>query len=124
MTTLSKEQVLEKAIQKAIDSGWEYRTFICWDEGWKDPTDPVGQVMAEFYEHYGGEANEAVFERDLVSKLIFNHDFARALWGEKIILMIVPQKDKSISGWLEAWKGHLQMMIIAEDPIQYLKDNI
>lgn len=46
--------------------------------------------------------------------VIFNHDFAKALRGEK----------KIIVGMIEPWKYHLQQMVIADDPIKYLGENL
>lgn len=44
-------------------------------------------------------------ERSGYSPLIFNKDFARALFGDK-------------------WEKHLQQMVIAADPIQYLSEHM
>lgn len=53
---------------------------------------------------------------------IFNHDFAKALWGEepcsfdpKMIIMMTPPIE---------WMYHLQRMVVADDPLQYLEKNI
>lgn len=130
---MTTEEILTKAIEKAIDNGWDYLTFIAWDEKWEPPARKARQVMAEFYEMYS-EAEDSVFEIDLVYKMIFKHDFAEALWGDKqeYIISIEETLDGTNmkSGGYEeaysiyAWEFHLQQMIIADDPIKYLGENI
>lgn len=64
---------------------------------------------------------------------IFNHDFAKALWGEKRSTVhgipvgvkptdAVAQRVKTV--YHKGWQYHLQNMVVAEDPIQYLGENI
>lgn len=110
---MTNAEILAKAIQKAIDGGWN---------------------------HYGGEEPDIIVEpstypvtmkpeyRVLIgprpysyachTKVIFDHSFAKALWGEG------EQEDKD--GWAiyDPWMYHLQQMVIAPDPIKYLADNI
>lgn len=50
---------------------------------------------------------------------IYDHDFARALWGEE-----VDWYDTNDDSFMPRWKGHLQEMVVADDPIAYLKDHI
>lgn len=57
--------------------------------------------------------------------VIFNHDFAKALWGEEYIgwdISDVYFKKHRIAS--QAWQFHLQQMVIADDPIEYLGENI
>jgi hypothetical protein len=58
--------------------------------------------------------------------LIFNHDFAKSIWG-------VEPRDQNHPDYLPGavtikglpeYQYHLQMMVIAEDPIKYLEANI
>lgn len=94
------EKILEKAIQKAIDNGWKYK------EGLRVYSD------------------ELFFEDKLYYCMIFNHDFAKALWGEAIVY--------ANNSRTEAWRDlsnksylyHLQMMVIADDPIAYLGEHL
>lgn len=50
---------------------------------------------------------------DIVYAIIFNHDFAKALWGGEI--QVVPADPYTRVNW----KYHLQQMVIADDPIDY-----
>ena len=67
---------------------------------------------------------------------IFDHGFAKALWGEEEIDEYIGQEhpwkqlicegDYAASGPSyigPAWKYHLQSMVVADDPIQYLAEN-
>jgi hypothetical protein len=49
-------------------------------------------------------------------QLIYNHDFARALWGEGPADQDLPAMHK--------WEEHLMHMVIAKDPIAYLAEHI
>lgn len=60
--------------------------------------------------------------------LLFNHDFARALWPDPMPAVDdggsfqgMPVFDASIRA---GWQQHLQQLVIAEDPIAYLMKNI
>lgn len=65
--------------------------------------------------------------------IIFNHDFAKALWGEeveevreaKVIYAPYADGNKQFSSPpILVWCFHLQQMVIANDPIAYLGSNI
>lgn len=100
-------EILEKAIKKAIDGGWNGR----------EVTDllkllELGALSSSRPGDYFG--------------IIFNHEFAKALWGSK------PQpfstKDISFedisfgvaSCRKPKWEVVLMGMVIADDPIEYL----
>lgn len=94
---MTNQQILIKAIQNAIDGGWKPSNRYFGSM----PDEILAAVVAEHYE----------FEPEHV---IFNHDFAKALWG--LAIDDATRKNN--------WRYHLQNMIIAEDPIKYLKENI
>ena len=64
--------------------------------------------------------------------LPYLQDFAKALWGEKRCLCGNPAAiaHSVLDGGAHrkvtnsGWQHHLQMMVIADNPIQYLKENI
>lgn len=90
---MTEQQILEKAIQKAIDGGWA-----------------DGETWLNFTIWKAALPN--------VPSFIFNHDFAKALWGEGEI-----EENEHIS-IQDPWKIHLQQMVIADDPIAYLGENL
>lgn len=125
---MTNQQILEKAIQKAIDGGW-FKT-----EGFNGYTVwcPVSAldtlvILEEKESHEKRQYN--------YQAIIFNHDFAKALWGEEEIgldqygwnnVAYFTQFDTPINYIikLSLWQYHLQQMVISEDPIKYLGANI
>ena len=51
-------------------------------------------------------------------QLIYNHSFARALWGKE-----APNCYCQVNG-LDMWQYHLHQMIIADNPVAYLGEHI
>ena len=100
--------ILESAIDKAIAGGWKN------DEG-------VTPIIVSNYIFLKKEyvAPSVLFD---VKELIFDHDFAKALWGEELITW----QDNELwdSHVFPAWKAHLMQMVIADDPIAYLGANL
>lgn len=104
---MTNQEILTKAIQEAIDGGWK------------------PSYLHKVIE--GQEASYILENRDISDyDIIFDHDFAKALFGE------VEQShgyfDKKHHMYLglpePAWQYHLQQMVIAEDPIKYLGENL
>ncbi len=109
---MTDQQILEKAIQKAIQGGWK--------------TNRSAEVLADSI------INDGTY--DQLEPLIFDHDFAKALWGEEDVDLISGKLHKwkeylpygvIETAWVRpAWQYHLQMMVIAEDPIKYLGEHL
>lgn len=101
---MNDKEILKKAIQKAVDGGWK-------DTG-------IGERILITNEHI----NPEVVER-LGRELIFNHDFAKALWGDD--KPTATQSGSTITiGFKHGWKHHLRAMVVADDPIKYLGENL
>lgn len=103
---MTDQQILEKAIQKAIDRGWK----------------PLWPYTEKPYK--GDKFNEwFVGDGTSVRAFIFNHDFAKALWGDNPITVayfdIMPNNTN-----LYYWQYHLQQLAVADDVLKYLKENI
>ena len=113
---MTDEEILLKAIKKAIEGGWQPKHFDTLKGSYKHPED------SEFLDPLG--------EWHTISPLdiIYNHQFAQALWGEGQATTrydVFPNKDgKFGNNGNVGWKSHLMFMVIADDPIQYLKDNL
>ena len=103
---MTNKQILETAIQKAIDGGWRGELL-----GIVVRIDGAGTVRLE---------NPFTNEEWSVEEIIFNHNFAKALWGEERIVNIKNYQALKRMGW----QHHLQQMVIAEDPIAYLGSNL
>lgn len=119
---MSNKEVLIKAVTRAIANGWTVGDWTDADDfSWHIGRDEWGDLALK----YTGMGEE--FEID-AKFFLFNHDFAKALWGEKLIgirLQIntfdgVRHEDKKLT----YWQYHLQQMVIAEEPIAYLGQNI
>lgn len=86
----TNEEILKKAIEKAVGNGWKPCQF---------PVNPWDWLSKEL------PGEEWDFVRD-VYPIIFNHDFARAFWGE---------------GKYDGWQYHLQQMVLEEEPLKYIE---
>lgn len=131
---MSNQQIFEKAIAKVIDGGWspgreDRRTVVSWGAEYSKDFDEGEGVMIIGY-HAKSEASMWFFP---INTLIFNHDFAKALWGEELVTPKYTKLLRKQNLWWGVencsfdgalWQYHLQMMVIAPDPIKYLGDNI
>jgi hypothetical protein len=111
---MTHQQILEKAIQKASDGGWK-RDY---------------KVKFSFTNSDGSRritARTTVDDWDTYAPIIFNHDFAKALWGEETTKRDTSgnysPKGLTVVDNL-GWQYHLQMMVIADDPIKYLGEHL
>lgn len=101
---MDRAKILERAIQIAIANGY------------RQPDTPV--IIAS-----GDELRRDVWW------LIFNHEFAKALWPTVETRRCVNGCADPYTGmesYIEQddWVYHLQQMVIAEDPVAYLADHI
>ncbi len=113
---MDAKRILTRAIEKAIANGWKRSPM----------TD-----MPNYEVNIGTESIGILFT-DLSKKLprtayvlgsmelIFDHNFAKALWGDgKYHTQFETSDDVTHIDKL-GWKDHLQQMVIADDPIVYL----
>jgi hypothetical protein len=115
------QEILTKAIQKAIDDGWTLPGYKMYKGDIYEVTDLRSRLQyGEFELHIDGGYNEVS-----VNQVIFNHDFAKALWGED------ERKPEPVANsqfmttvFKRDWRYHLQQMVIADDPIKYLGEHI
>ena len=112
---MSNQEILERAIQKAIDGGFT--------------ANGIGQeigTVADVYYYFDDDHGDLA-----INNLIWRHDFCRALWGEELHheTFVVPNElSKRFAGTKDLdvkpmWQYHLQQMVIADNPIQYLGEN-
>lgn len=122
---MTNRQILEKAIQKAVAGGWD---MFGWRDNvleWKIDDRPF-----LVFKPANIDAGVPVYS---TKDIIFNHDFAKALWGEEFPLEMKEVDTgygKVQMGVQGTWPGsnyfqyHLQQMVIAENPLDYLKEHI
>lgn len=108
---MTHQQILEKAIQKAIDGGFKpWFVSEALETSWRVSSSLY--IIEEFfklkkkYRHFNYQA------------IIFNHDFVKALWPDD------GKRFETPDGVVKDWHYHLQLMVIAEDPIKYLGQNL
>ena len=103
---MSNQQILTKAIEKAIAGGWH--------EG-HDFTVVGGHIYD--------------LDNLRTDDLIYWHSFAKALWGEEPYAKHYYMFENG-THWRERddrlpnWSWQLQQIVIADDPIKYLGENI
>lgn len=107
---MTNQQILEKAMLKAHKNGWNPLSTIDWVNVEIERWDGNGMVgVALLYNH---KSTAVHWVRELEG-IIYNHDFAKALWG-----------GGDYDEVMYEWKRNLQQMVIADDPIQYLGEAI
>lgn len=121
---MNNSEILEKAIQKAIDGGLPF------DRSWS--IDPSGRWV--IINLPSGEDSIRSITHPY-EQVIFNHDFAKALWGIDKHDIEFPLDDYGskdcgnckgsfLDSPTRCWQYHLQQMVIAEDTIKYLGENL
>jgi hypothetical protein len=120
------KQILALAIQKAIDGGWVQK--LIWIHG---NVKDKNVIFMKALEIDSERIYWAYDEYISVSELIFNHDFAKALWGEgtesELVMHsggLLNYKSHKVETYQDRWQYHLQRMVIADNPIQYLGENL
>lgn len=115
---MTNQEILEKAIQKAIDGGW--KPDFTWPLTFSMTVEEDG--ICKWVKDSEDEHQE-VWQP--VEAIIFNHDFAKALWGEDWANFYAGQSGDTISMAVPNWKGHLANMVVAPgNPVKYLGKNI
>lgn len=110
---MSNEKTLEKAIKKAIKGGWK---------------PPYGFNETNMPKYLLRDDSVKYDDVDLgsIQELVFNHDFAKALWGDEeqnyMWVDCIMGHQTAVSQL--AWAIHLQEMVLAEDPLKYLVYNL
>ena len=133
---MTNEQILTKVIQKAIDGG-----FYSFADGlFGNPEFVISGGVSPEQDFMRGGFRIQVKDwppEDAVSieRIIFSHDFAKALWGDQIVTdlenkydylgnpnAVIPT-DHEPSGTdydYPVWMWHLQQAVVSEDPVSYM----
>lgn len=118
---ITQSQKLEALMQRAIESGWELGE--CPPEIITITNDTV--TLAYWVDYIEGEDEAKITEEWQFERLIFNHDFARALFGEWPQLMkgVIPNGLKSVTD-IPRWQYYLQQAVVSDDPISYMYEAV
>lgn len=99
---MNEREILQKAIEKAEKNGFKY------GYDWKG-------------------RDEAIFWLNAWHSLIFDHDFAKAFWGEcsDKVNCLEPKRccfypDSGLCS-NQYWQYHLQQMVLEKEPLKYLE---
>lgn len=118
---MTGQEIVTKAVSKAVKNGWGMLGRDTSD--WKvsgDTTFLIKTWRDEVIEVNGRTLVTRVPTKLRFENIMYRHDFAKALWGEE-------KCDWGAMGSVfvdREWQYHLQQMVIAEDPIEYLGDNL
>jgi len=111
---MKTEEILKKAIEKAIENGWNPPFIIINNEI---------KITRGFIFH---REMVCILYKDSyypIEVLIFSHSFAKAFWGDRY--MTPEEEDKEVglnqTVIMPRWQYHLQKMVLEEDPIKYLE---
>ena len=96
---MTNEQILKKAIEKAVKNGWKQ----------KNKYNHLFTMMDLFSD------TGKFFKMNDYFPIIFSHDFAKAFWGDKF----VPTENTSEPYII--WKHHLSNMVLEQEPLKYIK---
>lgn len=104
---MTNEQILRKAIEKAVKGEWyelRFRTLF-YGRG----------KAAGVYKTYK-DCNAIPYE-----VIIFSHDFAKAFWGEGKMPNVEIGDVTFVSSDTFRWQHHLQQMVLEKKPLLYLE---
>lgn len=115
---IKEQEILLKAIKLAIKNGWNPKYHF-----YEDKEEATGVEIGVSDVIWVSKDGYQVYED--MYHLLFNHDFAKALWGLKLIDH--QEVDNDGLTWnfsTMAWQYHLQQLVIADDVFKYLEENI
>lgn len=110
---MTHQEILEKAISKAIEGGYSI---------------VLAQDFIEIALGNSLKLPEAITQ-SLCYMTIYDKEFAKCIWGDETItiqedaIKVVQHEEDEPSTVViahTAWQYHLQQMVIADDPIEYL----
>lgn len=113
---MTNQEIFNNALDKAIKNGWN-------EQG------KMGEVVEMKSLESGAVILNLDFSLGEIFEIIFSHNFAKAFWFLPNNLVVCDTcgaeniKDCLCvdAGVTEAWKYHLQIMVLEEDPIKYLE---
>jgi len=121
---MTNKEILANAIKKAVDNGWNgggYDTSAVFNY------DEYSGSTIHIMTCQAGSLKSFIYHS--IVEIIYNHSFAKALWGDgsKVMMGSAPNHFESDGIlWLGGapWEYHLQHMVISDDPIKYLGEHI
>jgi hypothetical protein len=118
------KEAIEKILDKALSNGFD------WSMVWSSLKDKKYHIVI-----LDGDSDLAFYSNDFhpnpwimsLDTLFFNHDFAKALWGDKeftVFHLVNLDNDGTTSTeTMKRYEYHLQRMAIATHRIKYIQEN-
>lgn len=122
---MTNQEILEKAITKAIKGGW---TFPWGQEYFRPKLDVVDNP--DFGPSIWNHGEYEDWDEVTWQEIIFSHDFAKSFFGTNEVCFNCGLEGKhdpycaERTSYDEAWKYHLREMVIYDDPLAYLGENL
>ncbi|HDZ16985.1 hypothetical protein LCGC14_0641230 [marine sediment metagenome] len=116
---MTNEQILKEAIEKAVKNGWE-RTSIEPGEDFELKLDwNEFKIITEMY-LIGGAKGKDYVETFNLYEILFSHDFAKALWTQKLITRKCRRCGYKAKPHYY-YQYHLRQMVLEKEPLKYIK---
>lgn len=108
------DEMLRVLIELAVKNGWkEYPAVL--ELPWETS---IGRVW--LYEKDAPDGSSSLVDFSF-KEIIFNHDFAKAVYGPGIVHKELPHGVWSNTN--HAWEYHIMMQSISDDPLKYMYEN-
>lgn len=122
---MSDKERIQKILERAIKGGWlcnknriVKKIFVMYEPNFS----PGIHVDIHYTKRRKNRFWNDGFLFYCINDLIFNHDFAKAFWGEEGIKEVIYDEDGNKGGkWIIAWKYRLQQMVLEKEPLRYLE---
>ncbi|RTL04825.1 hypothetical protein EKK58_09375 [Candidatus Dependentiae bacterium] len=110
---MTDSEMLKEVIQRATDGGWEIGKNLNFTG--------INELIV-YLDGASLVPSDLGWIKFKLNEFLFNHDFAKALWGEPRPTIEHSGKATSFD-FNKGWQYHLQQMVISENPIKYAYDN-
>jgi len=100
---MTDKEILKKAVEKAENNGYQ-----------------LSQYIKSLFIKHDIPSIQYFTDVDLHFLIIFSHEFAKAFWGEKLLVHVILKGGGMIPKIL-SWEYHLQQIVLKEEPLKYLE---
>lgn len=121
-----RKQIIELAVDRALKCGWSPI-----DDVKKQPTRSRFSEPSNSVSLILSEKEPEVLGILKLHEVIYNHEFAKSLWGEKevhyfdiVSIDADGERTKTQTVTKAMWVYYLQQMVVSDDPIAYLAENM
>jgi hypothetical protein len=111
--TMTNEEVLQKAVEKAVKNGWNGIKDV-----FRQEIFDLNMKGDNIYIKYNDKNDPEMLN---IYQVIFSHDFAKAFWKHPDDCHIKNTENLWICSKHRSWEYFLQQLVLEEDPIKYLE---